>query len=55
MVFERDDMTITHEEAEISFNKWLMLVPLSKVGDSTLSVEARVQSVPVRLICHGYQ
>ena len=32
-----------------------MLVPLSKFGDSTLSVEARVQSAPVRLTCYGHQ
>ena len=32
-----------------------MLVPLSKVGDSRLSVEARVQSAPVRLTCYGHQ
>ena len=33
-----------------------MLVPLSKVGDSTLSVEeARVQSAPIRLTCYCHQ
>ena len=33
-----------------------MLVPLSKAGDSTLSVEeARVQSAPFRLTCYGHQ
>ena len=43
-------------QAHCSFNKWLMLVPLSKVGDSTLSVEeARVQSPPVRLTCYSHQ
>ena len=51
VVFERDDTTITHSP----FNKWLMLVPLSKVGNSTLSTDARVQSAPVRLTCYGHQ
>ncbi len=40
VVFERDAMTITHDEADTL----LMLVPLSKIGDSTLYVaEAHVQ------------
>ena len=43
-------------QTHLSFNKWLMLVPLSKIGDSTLYVEeAHVQSTPVRLTCYGHQ
>ena len=50
LVFERDDMTITHEEADT-----LIIQQVAYVSDSTLYVEARVQSAPVRLTCHGHQ
>ena len=45
----------TGRQTHRSFTKWLMLVPLAKVGDSTLYVEeVRVQSAPVRLTCYGH-